>query len=287
VGITTNGTDALFAQTYNFNGGWDLDAQAPWFDFFYNTSSFMPTFTMFGGMSDGGYYAGSNVGYPLVLSNTLNMNVSAGYQRSQFGQLSETFSANFAMNSGRAFDLFNDQFNLSVSAALNVVEGLDPIQRVTTSWQDTLRLPLDTPNVIKLRFTGAWSDAQDPKFGFVLGGLQGPFRIRGFDRGIQAGKLAAVAGIAYNHHIARIEKGVSLWPVFLDDLNGSLFVDAGVAGDELGLEGVLLSYGAELGLSFNLNYFGGPTLRVGVAHGLGQAMPTLYVALGQAILASW
>jgi Tol biopolymer transport system component len=278
VGINTFSMDALFAQNYNVTVGWDLEAQAPYGDFFYSTTAFLPTVAVFGGMQSAGYYGGANLGYPLVVQNGLNINVSTGYQRSMFGQLSETFSANMNLNSNRSFDLFADNFNLSVSGMLNVIEGLDaPIQRVVASFAENIRIPVEIPNGVSLRFTAGWSDAPAPEMGYALG--RGQFGLRGFIDPGQAGQLAAAGSAQYNFRITPIETGLGLWPVFFDDLGGSVFVDAGMAGSELDLDNVKMSFGFELNLSVALSYFGGPTFKIGIAQGIGEEAPQIYFGI--------
>lgn len=277
IGASTFGLDAFFAQSYGVSGGWDWQAEQPFFDFFYGHSGLLPTISVFGGMNAAGYYAGGNVGYPVLVSNGLSQQISAAYQRSDFGKLSETYSASWVLNSGHGFDLFRDQFDLSVSAVLSVVEGQEPVQKVTTSWNENLRLPVEDPHGFNVRFTGGWSDAQQPERGFVIGGARGQFSVRGFERGLQAGKLAVVGGVEYDHLLFPIERGIGLWPIFFDDLSGGVFVDAGMAGDELGLQQLRFSFGAELSLSFNLSYFGGLTLSVGIAQGIGELTPQIYL----------
>ena len=280
VGAATFGTDAFFDQNYSLSGGWDLTSGQPFFDFSYSNTHMLPTWALFGGMSAPGYYAGANAGYPLVSSNWLNINAFAGYQRSDYGQLAETYSAGGSLGSFRGFDLFQDQFNVSISAMAVQVEDKELVHKVVTSWGENLRLPVEVQNGLNLRFVGGWSDAAEAERGFRIGGSEGQFAVRGFEPSFQAGKLAAVTSLEFDYFLFPIEKGIGLWPVFFDDLSGSLFVDAGVAGETLSLSGARFGFGAELSLSMNLSYFGGPTLSVGVAQGLGEAGPQFYVRFG-------
>lgn len=285
IGINTFSQDALFSQFYNFSGGWNWEAQQPFFDLFYTTADFLPTIAVFGGMNPGGYYAGGNANYPLVATNSLNMNISAGYQRADFGTLSQTYTGTWTMGAGSGFDLFAQQHNLSVSAMMTMIDGLGTVNKVITNFQENIKLPVTTPTFLSVSFAGGWSDAAQPQMGFGIGGPQGTFAIRGFAGGAQAGKLAAAGTLQFNHRIASIEQGIGLWPVFFDDINGSLFIDAGVAGDELGMEGMKVGFGAELTLTMNfLSYFGGPGLSIGVAQGVGEAKPQIYINFGGSIL---
>jgi len=280
LGVGTLGQDALLQQFYNLSAGWDLNAARPFLNFGYYTSTMLPTLAASGSLSAEGYLFNAELGYPLVRSNAVTQQLAAGYSRHDFGTLSQSYSARWSLAAERGFDLFSDRFNLSVSATLNQKEGSENVQQVVTAWQERLSLPVLGGHSLSVRFAGGWSDAPDPKQGFALGGTQGRFGLRGFERGLQAGRLAAVGSVQYDYPLISIERGISLWPVFFDDVSGSLFVDAGVAGHELKLDEVRVGFGAELSLSIALSYFGGPTLSLGLAQGVGEPAPRVYLKAG-------
>ncbi len=95
-------------------------------------------------------------------------------------------------------------------------------------------------------------------------------------------------GLEYRFLVQSIEQGLGSWPVFFDDLRGSIFFDIGVAQsyqfNSTGRSVIWeMSLGAELHLAIYLGYALGPlTLRVGVAQGIGEAKPQVYFGLGTA-----
>jgi Tol biopolymer transport system component len=285
LGASTFGQDALYQQFYNLSGGWDLKASKPFINFNYFYSGILPTITIFGGINPGGNFEGLSVGYPLVASNNHGQNISVSYQRSDFGKVSETYSANWSLNELSGLDLVGHAITLTMTGSLNRTAGADPVRKVVTNATHTFFLPW-YGNSIANRFVFGWSDAGTPEKGFNVGGQDGLFMVRGVGAGAATGQMAMAASMEYRFPIASIEKGISLWPIFLDKLTGDIFVDAGYAGFDPApkyFEDLKIGYGVELELSLNLfSYFGGPVIRFGAAQGLGQTSPTFYISSGTA-----
>jgi hypothetical protein len=63
-------------------------------------------------------------------------------------------------------------------------------------------------------------------------------------------------------------------------VRGSVFLDMGLAGDTLDIENLKLGFGAELSLSLTTGYFFNWALRLGIAQGLGEPSPKLYLSVG-------
>ncbi len=279
-GAGTFGQDALFEQFYRVSGGWNWQANQPFFDLFYNNTTLDLGFSLNAGVNPAGYYAGANANHPLVSSVSHSQQLSAGYQRRDFGQLSQTVTAGWSMSAFRGLDLFTDQFSLSLSGSMNAIEGGEPVHKVVTSLSETLSLPVVGDHALSARLTGGWSDAGQAERGYAIGGTAGRFAVRGFERGVGAGRLAAAASLAYDFPLLQIERGVSLWPLFFDDLEGSLFLDAGMAGEELSTSEARVGVGVELRLGVLLSYFGGPVVTLGVAQGVGAQSPQVYFNVG-------
>ncbi|MFN4218004.1 MAG: hypothetical protein ACK4HB_01755, partial [Candidatus Bipolaricaulia bacterium] len=70
------------------------------------------------------------------------------------------------------------------------------------------------------------------------------------------------------------------WPIFCDDLGGGVFVDMGLAGETLTLDNVKLGFGVEIRLSLTTGYFASWALRLGIAQGLGEPSPRIYLTVG-------
>ncbi|HNV02226.1 MAG TPA: BamA/TamA family outer membrane protein [Vicinamibacterales bacterium] len=90
--------------------------------------------------------------------------------------------------------------------------------------------------------------------------------LRGLAKRPAAGHAIAVANLDYRFPVARVERGVRTWPVFLRDLHGAVFVDAGATGADLGSLGrPAWSAGAEFSSRLTLGYSWLFNLTAGVA----------------------
>ena len=100
-------------------------------------------------------------------------------------------------------------------------------------------------------------------------GISGSF-LRGFVVGAFSGNQFQYAAVEYRLPLWRIRRGYQTWPIFLDDLVGTVFVNAGYAADDFqpvthGGVGV----GAELALGLTLASYQPVTLTLGYASGFG------------------
>jgi len=282
VGVATFGRDALFAHSYEVSGGWDLDKSSPFVKLRYTFAGMLPTVSLSGSLSNSGHSVGVNLSYPLMRSRALSQTLSAGYRRSDFGKVAETFSASWRLSYSRGLDTSRMGLAFSLTGLWTRSEGSEPIRKLIASVRKEISLPFAGLQTLALRFAGGWSDASLPQMGFSIGGLEGLFALRGFGRGVQAGRVAVVGAMEYHFPLFSIERGLGLWPIFFDDLDGTVFFEAGQAGETLpeNLEGLKVSFGVEGRLSLNLfSYFGGPTFIFGLAQGLGEPQPQLYMTM--------
>jgi hypothetical protein len=130
-----------------------------------------------------------------------------------------------------------------------------------------------------------------------VGGTGDFLPVRGFDDGDRIGFSAWSASLEYRVPVAMIGRGVRLWPIFIDRVATSAFVDAGNAGctDEQtavflfcpGAPGrgdqMLLSTGLELYANVAVLSFFPAWMRLGLAQPIrGPSLsPRLYFTLGQ------
>ncbi|MFB6285161.1 MAG: hypothetical protein ABEK03_01090 [Candidatus Bipolaricaulia bacterium] len=281
LGVSTFGADALLQQTYNASAGWDLNAGTPFVDISYSYSGVLPTISLEGSLSGSGYNAGLTVSYPLVRRTTMNQSLSVGYQVSQSRRMSQTISADWSMSHDWALGLAGLSTSASVNAQYNLTVGEAHLAKVVGRASETWQLPVEGDQRLSLRLAGGWSDALLPERGFRIGGPDGSFRVRGFPQGVEAGRVAAAGSLEYDQRLLEIEEGIGLWPVFVDDIHASAFVDAAQVGDQLTpyREDLRVGFGAEARLTLNLfSYQGTLPLTVGVAQGIGQTSPEIYVS---------
>jgi len=174
-----------------------------------------------------------------------------------------------------AFNLPDELFS-QMSLTLELGLGLErlPTPRLTTffaEFVDVLRLPVTDDPELALRLALELKPSNS--------GRLAP--LRGFPESEPIGMMS----LEYRFLVQSIEQGLGGWPIFLDDLRGSVFADVGVAANNLPERPAILkvSLGAELHLGIYLGYALGPlTLRAGVAQGIGEAKPQVYFGFGTA-----
>ncbi|OGF54941.1 MAG: hypothetical protein A2Z21_08900 [Candidatus Fraserbacteria bacterium RBG_16_55_9] len=181
----------------------------------------------------------------------------------------------------RGSDLFLRRSSLAMEGALGWLTEV-PVRRLTLDWEEGLELPVASPSgshQFVFKTSAAWGDRTE----FRLGGVTGRYPLRGFEY-LALGSQLILMNAEYRFPVWAVEWGccgASVWPLFLDDLRGSLFLDAGMTGATLEPEQIRIAFGLELQLKLVLGY--GLTegwLRFGFAYGVGTEQPQLYFALG-------
>jgi hypothetical protein len=158
-------------------------------------------------------------------------------------------------------------------------------------------------HVIAVRFAGG-STTGDRNLGrvFLLGGA-GPngsvidfgssafSLLRGFPSNTFGGTRIAVANVDYRWPIAKIERGLGTWPIFLHTIHAAVFVDAGHAwtppAQRFSASDIKTSIGAELSADFILAYRLPLTATFGAAWGRDGSRlvangATVYLRIGRA-----
>jgi Tol biopolymer transport system component len=303
LGIVTAGMDPLFQHNYFALLGWDFEAGQPFYELGYVNMSYA-TIALTAGANRDGDYQGLSVEIPLLLSAQRQQALSLGYAREahsassashgkpeeaneaegeserepQEPYVKHSFSGGYRYTRARSQEFFRDVTTLSVQGRLFTYEG----ERIwhhalEVNWREFFRLPIPESHWVSLRLQAAWTDSDKEPDKFSIGGPYGPYAVRGFPQDALAGQQAIAASVQYEFPLFAIERGVGGWPVFLDDLEGRLFIDAGLAGDSLDLDELKVGFGAELSLSLTLGYFQPAAAIVGVAQGLGEPQPAIYV----------
>ena len=180
------------------------------------------------------------------------------------------------------------------------------VRRALASFADSTTLTADARaylpgarahDVIALRASGG-SSTGDPTVGrtFLLGGSaadrgaiafdsRSSSLLRGFADATFAGSRVALANAEYRFPIARPQRGVGTWPLFLHTISGAAFVDAGHAWTRtFRASAIKTSIGAELSSALVLGYTTPVTITVGAAWGHDGAIAdraTAYVRVGK------
>ncbi|MGC4091730.1 MAG: BamA/TamA family outer membrane protein [Polyangiaceae bacterium] len=153
-----------------------------------------------------------------------------------------------------------------------------------------LRMPWRHHHVLALAAsTGSSTGTYARRQGFAAGGYsdqplidvytsgvrQSLFVLRGFEPNQFIGNNYTLLNAEYRFPIVYVDRGVSTLPVFLRQVSGALFADWGGAYDRIERKNPFsvlhLGVGGELWVNFTLGYQRNWTLRLGMAHGFGEA----------------
>ncbi len=103
--------------------------------------------------------------------------------------------------------------------------------------------------------------------GVAIGGGE-DYHLRGFDSGVQRGDRIVAASLEYRLPVLLVGRGYKLWPILLDRISASAFVDAGSAWRSTDEIRVLSSAGAELSTDWGISYAIRYRIRAGLARSL-------------------
>ncbi|MBI3459650.1 PD40 domain-containing protein [Candidatus Acetothermia bacterium] len=286
IGITTGATDALYQRNYTLRAGWNLERKAPFYDFNYSTEGLLPplTFTLDVGQDPDGNYQSLDISYPLLALNNHSHTLSFNLTQAYYGKtLTHTLAVTTDFFYFKGLDLMANTLRATLDADITHTMGDDKTlpKEAVLNVRDTIRLPIiDSKGThsLALRAVYGWSDSES---NFGLGGDRGRFMLRGFKRGAMAGKQIISATAEYRFPVWAIEHGLGLWPVFIDNVNGAVFFDAGTASDEkLDPSQIKMSFGAELYIQLLTGYGSSTVFRFGIAQGMGAEKPVLYFRFG-------
>ncbi|MCR4403769.1 MAG: hypothetical protein NUW06_00455 [Candidatus Acetothermia bacterium] len=286
LGARTSAWDALYRRSYFAEAGYDWSQRGPFASLSYTDSEQLS---------------------PLVLSLSLDLlpygnaeqlsleywplegfyqsqRLSLAVERAESAKLAYSLSAAWDGFALLGKDLFWQELEASLGTSLYYdTETGEWSREAVLELRDYLHLPvidLAGPHELALRLAAGWSDREG---NFALGGTSGQFLLRGQPDGVLEGSLIAGTSIEYRFPLLSLEKGWGLRPLFLDDLRGALFADAGLAGDRLPtLAELKAGYGLELQLLFTTGFGVPQALSLGVAYGLGQPEPIFYLGFGSA-----
>ena len=202
-----------------------------------------------------------------------------------------------------------DGVSISATGRVKWLEGSGPVAAKNVSASLAAYKSIDVGafarHVIAARAAAGISDGTEQNE-FDLGGASGAniatlpgvslasrrtFGVRGFPVGIESGTHIVAGSLEYRLPFTRPERGLGMWPLFLDRTSLSVFGDAGSASGGFGVPGTIADHwiasaGAELGINLAVPYDVPYLLRIGVAapvvnhSGQSVASATLYVRLG-------
>lgn len=282
VGAFTLGADALQKHFYQLLGGWNLEAGVPFYGLNYVNSQLLPTITLDLNGDSWGHSQALSVDFPLMTSLNQNHTLSLGVSRMAAvgADVRHELSAGWDWDSNSWFDLLSTSRTLSIGGALAFVENQAlPEQQFGFDWREVVRLPFEANQHLGLKLSLGWSDGQP----LGLGGDAGTYLLRALSAGELQGSFVLSGSVEYRFPILSIERGVfQQWPLFVDDLGGSVFVDAGLAGDAFDLANLHVGVGAEFHKSMTFGYGLNVLFSTGVGYEFNQDSPQFFFRTGTA-----
>jgi Tol biopolymer transport system component len=277
VGLYTHSEDPLRRHSYALSAGANLDSLRFFYDLRYTNAQTTPTLKLRVQGNPLPDLQEMAVEFALAASGQSSRTVALGLARTR--DIAELFLS-VDLHEVRGFDLVLRRSALSLSGGLGWAEGL--VHRLVLQWQEQLQLPFASsvgPHEFAFRASAAWSSRGE----FHLGGISGQYPLRGFDE-LASGSQLVLSSMEYRFPVWAIEWGCcngAVWPLFLDDLWGALFLDVGAVGAALDLDQLRMAVGIELRLQVVLGFgLAHGNLRLGFAYGFGSPQPQLYVTVG-------
>jgi len=279
-GLVTFGVDYLFHHDYTLVAGYDWQNQRPFYVFSYTTNRFWPVFSLELEQDSAESRQHLQLTLPLVEKLASSFELSLGYEGRDFGREESSFSASWRLFHHWGLDLAREEEELTASLTWGRFSGVEGTHwKLIVEHRGWGQLPREDGSRCGGRMIYGLSDLPEA---FAVGGHEGQFRLRGFAPGVLKGPQALAGSLEYRFSIADIERGLGLWPLFLNRIEGSLFIDFGAAGKDLGFEDLKFGFGGELRPQIILGYSFPLELRLGAAWGLGEEKACFYISTGTA-----
>lgn len=175
----------------------------------------------------------------------------------------------------------NDNFITERNASLYTELSLDlNTSAVATigTWERRTGKPGEFQPYLGSKFAVGGSNIPDL---FSIGGDTGDFILHGYNTGIEEGSFAFIGNIWLDKTILKPYRGLHLGEVFLKEIGARIYLEAGLAGNDIYSPVVKMSAGGELHLSASLGYGILPLeIGIGVAQPLDTTYPTrIYISL--------
>jgi hypothetical protein len=143
--------------------------------------------------------------------------------------------------------------------------------------RESIQFPLGFKNRLSRLTVLARNDLEPLR----VGGPGGQWPLRGFPPDFKRATQVIYTGFEFSFPMVAIERGLGLWSVFYDRIDGLLFTDGvRLSGEPLAQDELYLSYGGELRLRVVLGYQVPVEFRFGVAQGQDQPGPAFYIDFG-------
>ncbi len=278
LGVFTHNADPIRGHAYDVSLGLQFAPFDFLYAFNYTNAHIYPELNVELRGTPGGAAESVRFTFPLRIDLGSTRSLSLGWRHAGGDNM---FFLQGALTDTGGLGRFERTSHVSVNGGL-IGTPQSPSHRLELRWREQIRLPLSGKagaHHLAFDVQTAWSDADE----FRLGGINGPYPLRGASRGVVVGHQLARASLDYRFPVWRLQWaccGATPWPVFLDTLSSSLFVDIGTAGDALDPADAKLSAGVEFQLGVSLGYgIADATLRAGLAYRFDTDSPEIFVQM--------
>ncbi|MFN4217928.1 MAG: TolB family protein [Candidatus Bipolaricaulia bacterium] len=199
--------------------------------------------------------------------------LALGAQLRQAEQLTPSFLVRYSESLEGGSDLLRIGRDLELSAQFVLAENSQWKMLFQIRQRESIQLPLGFENRLS-RLTVLTRDDLEP---LSVGGLGELWSLRGFPKDFRKATQVIYTGWEFLFPLMHIGRGIGLWSVFFDRIDGVLFTEGvHLSGEPLTADEAHFSYGGELRVRIVLGYGAPLELRFGLAQGEGQPGPTFY-----------
>ncbi len=203
--------------------------------------------------------------------------LALGAQLRQAERLTPSFLVRYSESLEGGSDLVRIGRDLELAAQFVLAANSQWKMLFQIRQRESIQLPFGFENRLS-RLTVLARDDMKP---LSVGGLGELWSLRGFPRDFRKATQVIYTGWEFLFPLMHIGRGIGLWSVFFDRIDGVLFTEGvHLSGKPLSGDEAYFSYGGELRVRVVLGYRAPVELRVGLAQGQGQLQPEFYVGFG-------
>lgn len=202
--------------------------------------------------------------------------LALGAQLRQGEHLTPSLSVRYSESLEGGGDLLRIGRDLELSAQFVLAASSQWKMLFQIRQRESIQLPLGVEN----RLSRLTILARDDLKSLSVGGLGELWSLRGFPKDFRRATQVIYTGWEFVFPLMHIGRGIGLWSVFFDRIDGLLFTEGvHLSGKPLTADEAYFSYGGELRLRLVLGYEAPLELRFGLAQGEGQPKPEFYFSV--------
>lgn len=252
LGLVFLGLDPVGFRSYVASLGVDLANAGPSYELVYadqQYSRFPWTAAVSGGPK--GNAQSIAMSFPIWQDPSFSGGLTLGYNHSfHTGEHLHLLVAEGDLSKTIGHDLFRSTTSLHAETALASDALSGPwTPGISLELANSIRLPMLRDSRLVVQLGAGWTGSDKPADRLYIGGHEGEYRVRGVEHGYDSGTHVLLGSAEYVVKLVPIERSPGSTSIFIDDLQASVFVDAGSAGQQFTLASSVAGVGVELGVS--------------------------------------